>query len=197
MGRIELELKTVVPDPSAVRTALLAAGATLSFRGLLVDRRYDRDGDCRCTAARDEVLRVRSYLRRNGSARAQLGWKGRTERSAEGYKRREERELDLRQGEPAPFLEALGFQVVHAIDRYIESYDLADGQARLEWYPRMDVLIEVEGESTAIERIIAVTRLPRSSFTAEALTAFTARYDAAHPGAPGLVALAGWEGPVL
>jgi hypothetical protein len=37
--------------------------------------------------------------------------------------------------------------------------------------------------------------LPRDTFTADALTEFTRRYDLAHPGAPSLVALQGWEGP--
>ena len=192
MGRIELELKAVVPDPARVRAALLAAGARGSFQGMLQDRRYDRGG---VLMARDEVLRVRTYRGGDGAVRAQLGWKGPTGRTKEGYKRREERELDIAEGPPAPFLEALGFAPVHAIDRYIESYELYGGHARLEWYPRMDVLMEVEGEGTGIERIIATTGLPRNTFTSEALAAFTGRYDALHPGAPSLIALEGWEGP--
>ena len=192
MGPLELELKGVVPDPAAVRAALLAAGATLSFRGLLVDRRYDRDGMLR---ARDEVLRTRAYLAGGAVTRAQLGWKGPTSRSAEGYKVREERELDVTAGAPAQFLEALGFVPVHAIDRYIEVYDLGSAEARLEWYPRMDVLVEIEGDMAGIERLIAATGLPRASFSNEALDAFTARYDAAHPDAPSLVAQSGWQGP--
>jgi adenylate cyclase class IV len=193
VGRIELELKGVVPEPAAVRTALLAAGARLVFRGRLEDRRYDRSGEL---TARDEVLRVRTYRSEDGKERAQLGWKGPTGRSAEGYKRREERELDISPGPAAGFLEALGFASVHAIDRQIEIYDLAGGQARLEWYPRMDVLIEVEGDGGAIERIIAATGLPRANFSDEALAAFTARYDAAHPDTPSIIAQKGWIGPL-
>lgn len=192
MGSIELELKGVVPDPAKVRTALLSAGAALTFRGLLADRRYDRDGTLR---ARDEVLRTRAYVAAGAATRAQLGWKGPTSRSAEGYKVREERELDVTAGEPAAFLEALGFAPVHAIDRWIEVYHLGSAEARLEWYPRMDVLVEVEGDEAGIERLIAVTGLPRDSFTSEALDAFTARYDARHPGAPSLIAQSGWQGP--
>ena len=192
MGPIELELKGVVPDPVAVRAALVAAGATLTFRGLLTDRRYDRDGTLR---ARDEVLRTRTYAVAGATTRAQLGWKGPTGRSAQGYKVREERELDVTAGEPAAFLEALGFAPVHAIDRWIEVYHLGSAEARLEWYPRMDVLVEVEGDEAGIERLIAITGLPRDSFTSEALDAFTARYDAAHPDAPSLIAQSGWQGP--
>lgn len=194
MGRTELELKGVVPDPDATRRALLAAGAQLTFKGALHDVRYDRDG---AFILRDEVVRFRTYLPTEGAPRAQLGWKGPTRRSPEGFKEREERELDTSGGDPASFLAALGFAEVHRIDRYIEMYDLAGGVARLEWYPRMDVLIEVEGDAASIEAIIRAIGLPRASFTSEALTSFTARYDGRHPSAPSLVAQAGWKGPEL
>jgi adenylate cyclase class IV len=192
VGRIELELKGVVPDADQVRTALLAAGGRLAFKGQLQDRRYDRGGEL---SGRDEVLRVRTYIPLSGTPRAELGWKGPTRFSVEGYKQREERELSVTDGAPSRFIEALGYTVVHAIDRYIEVFEFTDGHARLEWYPRMDVLIEVEGAPTGIERIIAATGLPRTGFSSEALTEFTARYDAAHPGARSLVALEGWSGP--
>jgi adenylate cyclase class IV len=192
VGRIELELKGVVPDADRVRAALLAAGGRVTFMGLLRDRRYDRDGEL---GGRDEVLRVRTYIPVDGAPRAELGWKGPARRSVEGYKQREERELSVTDGAPSQFLEALRFTVVHAIDRYNEVFEFTDGHARLEWYPRMDILIEVEGVPVGIERIIAATGLPRGSFTSEALTDFTARYDARHPDAPSLVALEGWTGP--
>lgn len=190
MGAIELELKGVVPDPQATRSALLYAGATPGFRGMLYDRRLDRAGEF---TRNDEVVRLRTYQGTDGSVRAQMGWKGPTTRSPEGYKQREERELEVHEGDPAAFLAALGLVEVHAIDRYIEMYALAEGHARLEWYPRMDVLMEVEGTPEAIEAIIAATGLPRASFTSDALTAFTARYDLRHPETPSLVAQPGWR----
>jgi adenylate cyclase class IV len=189
---MELELKGVVTDPAATRAALVAAGARPDFRGLMHDRRFDRDGHF---TARDEVVRVRTHVLDTGDRDGILGWKGPTRLSPEGYKEREERELLVGEGDAERFLSAIGLECVHAIDRYIEMYALGQGHARLEWYPRMDVLIEVEGTPGAIERIIAITGIPRDSFTAESLTAFTARYDAAHPQAPSLVALDGWEGP--
>jgi adenylate cyclase class IV len=185
VGVMELELKGVVPDPVATRRALVAAGGRLTFKGALHDLRFDRDGEF---TARDEVVRLRTYVPVEGTRRSQLGWKGPTRVSAEGYKEREERELDTTGGDPASFYGALGLAVVHRIDREIEVYEVLGGTARIEWYPRMDTLIEVEGSPEAIERIIAATGLPRASFTCEALTAFTARYDALHPDAPSLVA---------
>ena len=72
---------------------------------------------------------------------------------------------------------------------------LAGATLRIEWYPRMDVLMEVEGTPAAIEAIIAATGIARAEFTSDALAAFTARYDLRHPGAPSVVAQAGWSGP--
>jgi hypothetical protein len=194
VGPVELELKGVVPDPAATRSALIYGGLTLGFRGMMRDRRYDRGGEF---AARDEVVRTRTLTSDNRVNRYELGWKGPTRRSPEGFKQREERELDVDQGDPSLFLQALGFEQIHAIDRYVEYFYLKDfkGSARLEWYPRMDVLIEVEGTPEQIETIIAITGIARSEFTSDALTAFTARYDLRHPEAPSVVAREGWNGP--
>lgn len=191
MGPLELELKGVVPDPGTARHALLVGGARLEFRGMLHDRRYDRDGEF---TDRDEVVRSRRYVATDGATALQLGWKGPTRRTEDGYKEREEREIQVR-GDGDAFLAGLGLAPIHAIDRYIEMYALHGGHARLEWYPRMDVLMEVEGPPQAIEAIIATLGLPRDEFTSEALSAFTARYDEANPGSPSVVARDGWEGP--
>src|SRR3954463_5880440 len=109
----ELELKAVVPDPAALRGRLRTAGAIAGFRGRMSDRRYDRAGEL---AARDEVLRVRSYHPPEGQSEAVLGWKGPTLRSPGGYKRREEIEIEVA-ASPHEFLAALGYDVVYAIDR--------------------------------------------------------------------------------
>ena len=159
-----------------VRQRLLDAGAESGFAGLMFDRRYDRGGELQ---ARDEVLRLRVYRAPDGSDTAQLGWKGRTSVTPEGYKGRRELEYSI-SGAPAPeaLLEVLGFREVHRIDRYVEYYLLGDATVRLEWYPRMDVLIEIEGEAEGIETALRVSGLPRSEFTADSLASFVARYTA-------------------
>jgi adenylate cyclase class IV len=172
----ELELKAVVPDPGALRARLVAAGAQPGFRGLMRDRRFDRNGEL---SARDEMLRVRSFQPDGGAGEVVIGWKGPIDRSPQGYKLRQEIELPLAAGAASPegLLAALGYQVVHAIDREIEIFRLGQATLRLERYPRMDVLLEVEGEPAAIERATAATGIPRQALTADPLAEFVRRYE--------------------
>ena len=192
---IELELKAVVADPEACRARLNASRALPGFRGLMFDRRFDRRGEL---LALDQVVRVRHYQDDVGS-RARLSWKG-PARIVDGYKERAEIEFDTVGDSPEAFLRALGYEVTEAIDRLVEYYTTT-GQAvvRLEWYPRMDVLVEVEGPSTAIESAIAELGIDRREFTPESLAAFVARYEQ-RTGRPAVVSLdrlggepPGWE----
>jgi adenylate cyclase class IV len=172
----ELEVKTVVTDPARTRTRLRAAGAQETFRGMMRDRRYDQDG--RLTD-RDEVLRMRTFEPAGGAPIVVIGWKGRVQRSREGYKLRQEIEYSTLEGDrAAQFLEALGYRVVQVIDRYVEVFSVRGASARLEWYPRMDVLLEIEGPPAGIESAIAATGIPRQEFLADALAAFVERYEA-------------------
>jgi adenylate cyclase class IV len=187
----EQELKAVVADPAAVAARLEAVGAARAFRGRMTDRRYDRpDGSL---FSRDEVLRLRTFEPRGaGDAGAELTWKGPTRRRG-GYKEREELQLGV--GDAAAAAEVLGrlgYVVIDAIDRGVEYYRLDDVTLRLEWYPRMDVLIEVEGAPEAIERGVAATGLPRSAFCADRLVDFAGRY-AERTGRAAAVALAALE----
>ena len=185
----ELELKAVIPDLAVLRERLRAAGAEERFRGRMSDRRYDRAGEL---AGRDEVLRVRSYHHDDGRIESVLGWKGPVRRSPGGYKQREELELTVAAGAgtdaaPHAFLGKLGYGTVHAIDRDVEVYHLGGATLRLELYPRMDPLLEVEGDPAAIERAIRATGLDRAAFTDEALTEFVRRFEA-RTGRPALLA---------
>jgi adenylate cyclase class IV len=172
----ELELKAVVPDPEALRHTLRAAGAREAFCGMLRDRRFDRQGELE---GLDHILRLRRWIPREGTERVELGWKGPMALSAEGYKCREEIEIATSHGPDAlRLIEALGYRITHAIDRYVELYLLDGAAARLEWYPRMDVLVEIEGTPGSMERLIAVAGLPRSSCVPDALAHFAVRYEA-------------------
>jgi predicted adenylyl cyclase CyaB len=171
----EVEVKSVVDDVSERRRRVEAAGAVLRFVGRLEDRRYDTPQ--RSLAARDHVLRLRVYRDERG-ARAALDWKGPTE-YAGGYKLRDELTTDASDADAlAAILRHLGYCVTREIDREIAVYALGDAAVRFERYPRMDVLVEVEGAPEAIERAIAALGMPREGFTTERLDAFVARYQA-------------------
>jgi adenylate cyclase class IV len=170
----EIEVKARITAPAALRRALRRAGARLEFRGAMLDRRYDRRREL---IRGDEVLRLRVYRpadRRHG--RAVFGWKG-PARARGRYRHRGEIEVAVT--EPArlhALLERLGYRVTLAIDRRVEVYRLHGAVLRLERYPRMDTLLEVEGSPKAIERAIRSTGIPRERFLSESLPYFTAAY---------------------
>lgn len=171
----ELEVKARVDDPAAVARALAAAGARLVFRGAMSDRRFDRDGTFE---ARDEVVRLRLYRPAGGEAAwGVMGWKGPVSDRG-GYRHRAEAETRVDDPEAAlVLLERLGLAVSLRIDREIEQYEMGDAVLRLERYPGMDTLIEVEGPPAEIERAIRATGLPRAAFLPQSLPHFVAEYE--------------------
>jgi predicted adenylyl cyclase CyaB len=170
----EVELKAVVDDLAARRARLEKAGAILEYEGMLLDRRYDLEsGEL---SSRDEVLRLRSYVS-SGSTKAYLEWKGPTE-LRDVYKTREE--ISTRVDDAIALeeiLTRLGFVVTMAIDREIAQYKVHGAMVRFETYPRMDVLVEVEGEPQAIEKAIDALGIARGQFTSERLVSFVQRFE--------------------
>jgi len=171
----EVELKAVVADPEALRARLLAAGAREVYHGAMSDRRYDRPrGEL---LRKDHVLRLRIYEDAAGR-RAVLDWKGPTDQDA-GFKVREELSTPCGDGSAtAEILARLGYTLIHEIDREIEQYDVRGATLRVERYPRMDVLVEVEGTPDAIEAAIEEAGMPRDAFSGERLADFVARFEA-------------------
>jgi predicted adenylyl cyclase CyaB len=172
---LEVELKSVVPDIRSTRDAIERAGGKIEFEGSLIDLRYgDATG---FLVASDHVLRLRVY--ESGTTReGHLDWKGPTTYEG-GYKVREE--LSTTVGDPGSLsiiLENLGYFVIREIERRIAQYSLHGAVVRLEEYPRMDQLIEVEGSPDAIERAIESIGLPRSGFTSARLPDFVADFEA-------------------
>ena len=171
---LEVELKSVVDDLARRRAAAESAGATLVFDGRLEDRRYDSAD--RALTARDHVLRVRVYRDARGT-RAQLDFKGPTQRG-DGYKVREELESHVTDADAlVAILDRLGYVVTIAIDREIVQYDLGGAMIRFERYPRMDDLVEVEGDRDAIERAIEALGMPRAGFLTDRLPDFARRFE--------------------
>jgi predicted adenylyl cyclase CyaB len=171
---LEVELKAVVIDLAATRKQLEKASAKLTYEGRLVDRRYDIES--RELADRDEVLRVRRY-EAGESAKTFLDWKGRTETQG-AYKIREEISTlvdDFAATEQ--ILDKVGFVVTMEVDREIAQYQLGAVTIRFETYPRMDVLVEVEGEPDGIEQAIEALGMSRGEFTSERLPSFVSRFE--------------------
>ena len=171
---IEIELKAVVDDLALRRAAVERAGGVLEMEGRLEDRRYDMPGGA--LKLRDHVLRVRVF-RDASTERASLEWKGPVE-TRDGYKLREE--IGTGAEDPAALIgivERLGYVVTRAIDRDIAQYTLHGAKVRFEQYPRMDVLVEVEGERDAIERAVTSLGMPRNAFNSDNLPAFVERYE--------------------
>jgi len=170
----EVELKSVLLNWGATRARLEDEGARLVFAGRLEDRRFDSPD--RALATRDVVLRLRVH-RGQGVSWAELHWKGPTE-ADRIYKVRDELQVGLDEAESmAAILEGLGYIVTLAIDREVEQYELEQATVRLERYPRMDDLIEVEGNPDAIEQAIARLGLPRDQFSSERLPEFILRFQ--------------------
>lgn len=171
----ELEVKARVDAPDALARRLVAAGAALVFRGAMIDRRFDTG---RAFESVDEVVRLRVYEPADGRpAWGVLGWKGPVSRRGD-YRHRAEAET--RVDDPAAtltLLERLRFQVSLRIDRDIEQYELGDAVLRVERYPGMDTLVEVEGSPAGIERAVAATGIPRADFLPESLPYFIAEYE--------------------
>jgi adenylate cyclase class IV len=170
----EVELKAVLDSWRDRGARLERAGAVRVFFGRIEDRRYDTSDQS--LAARDIVLRLRVY-RSSQETRAELEYKGATTYE-DGYKVRDEVGSTVSDPEAvAHILSGLGYTVTRAIDRDIEQWDVEGASVRFERYPRMDDLVEVEGEPEAIERAIAALGISRGAYTAERLTDFAMRYE--------------------
>jgi predicted adenylyl cyclase CyaB len=170
----EVELKAVVDDLAERRKKIEEAGASLSFEGKISDRRYDFAS--REMSSRDEVLRVRRY-RGPQSTKTFLDWKGPTE-FRDVYKVREEITTPVEDFDSLEqILFHLGLELTSEIDREIAQYQIGGATIRFETYPRMDVLVEVEGEPTAIEAAIEALGLPRGTFTNHRLTDFVTDFE--------------------
>src|SRR5213595_1142273 len=170
----EVELKAVVDDLPERRRKIEVAGAAVSFEGRISDRRYDFPS--RELSARDEVLRTRRYQSPT-STKTYLDWKGPTE-MRDVYKIREEITTPVEDFDSLEkIIDKLGLQLTWEIDRDIAQYQFGGATIRFESYPRMDVLVEVEGEPGAIEAAIEALGLPRGTFTNERLADFVEHFE--------------------
>lgn len=174
----EFELKArLEEDVEAFGERLREAGWRPVFRGLMRDRRYDTPG--RDLEARDEVLRIRRYRDEEGRERESvLAWKGPAARES-GLKRREEVEARIEDaGALAAVLARLGYsRATFAVDRRIAVWEKGGVTVRTEEFPRMDVLVEIEGDPSAVEARIPELGLRREAWLAWSLADFFRDYE--------------------
>ena len=171
----EVELKSVAADPERIVQQLLAAQAEFLLEGRLSDTRYDTPD--RALLARDHVLRLRAFDGKP-APHVTLDWKGPTGFDR-GYKVREEISTQIGDATTlAQMLGQLGYVVIREIDRAITQAEFHGATVRVERYPRMDALVEIEGEPEAIEAAIAALQLDRAGFTSERLADFVLRFEA-------------------
>ena len=172
----EFELKAALADGGvSLRRRMAAAGWRLVFEGEMCDRRYDTPD--RSLEGRDEVLRVRR-MTATGEHRAVLGWKGPASERL-GYKVRAEVETPVGDAETTVrILERLGFtEITLAIDRRVELYEKGGVRVRIEAYPRMDTLVEIEGDPHAVDERLPELGLPREAWKPWGLPEFVRRYE--------------------
>lgn len=175
-GAAEFELKARLPDDGeGLRERLVADGWELRFRGEMQDRWLDtREG---VLEEREEVLRIRQYRASVGESRTILAWKG-PAREEEGFKRREELQTRVSDADVlAGILGRLGYLVVKALDREIEVYHAGGVSVRIERYPHMDTLAEIEGEPEEVEARLSPLGLSREAWTPWPLSRFVARFE--------------------
>ena len=170
----EVELKAIVDDVGERRQKVERAGGKLSFEGKMSDRRYDFPS--RDLSSKDEVLRIRSYVGEK-STNTYLDWKGPTE-FRDVYKVREEITTPVDDfASLETILLKLGLELTSEIDREVAQYQLSGATVRFEIYPRMDALVEVEGEPSAIEAAVDAIGLARGTFSNRRLADFVLDFE--------------------
>jgi adenylate cyclase class IV len=173
----EFELKAVLTGEEAeFRARLSRAGWRLSFEGTMSDRRLDTPD--RVLEDRDVVLRLRSMRARSGETRTSLCWKGPASEE-DGYKVRAEVETTV--GDAVVAAEIMGrlsyTETTLALDREIAVFAKGGVWARIERYPAMDTLIELEGDPADVEACIEELGLPREAWKPWPLGVFIQQYE--------------------
>lgn len=177
-ARSEYELKArLQEDPDGYCDRLESGGWSRRFEGRMADLTFDTEGGR--LAASDQVLRLRVYVPDGeGETLAVLGWKG-PATTEEGFKHREEVETRVSGAEAArEILGRLGFhRVTRRIDRRIRLLVQGGVSVRVEEYPRMDVLVELEGPPSEVRERIPELGIEEDEWKPWPLPAFVRRFE--------------------
>ncbi len=152
---LEVEVKFVVEDLTAVRQRLLAAGATVK-KPRVYERNLRLDTPDEALRERDELLRLRQ------DTAVKVTYKGRSleaEQASEA-KVREELEMTVGDWETAvAIFQRLGFVPMQVYEKYRETFQLGGVEVVLDEMPYGN-FVELEGEEAAIQETAVALDLP-------------------------------------
>lgn len=167
----EKELRGRIDDINKFRDQLNRAGAKMSQKGFMQD--YYFDNPFLDLKSKNQKLRIRAI----DYKLIQLCWKGPISVDKQ-TKIREEIEVSVKNVEPLiKIFEKLGFQNTRFYERYFETYLLYDVKIRIEQFPIMDILVEIEGEQHLIDRVVTRLNISKDVFGPKTLVSFIKKYE--------------------
>ncbi len=167
----EKELRGKIDDLNKFRDQLNIAGAKMSKKGFMQD--YYFDNPFLNLKSKNQKLRIRAI----DYKLIQLCWKGPISVDKQ-TKIREEIEVGVKNVEPLiKIFEKLGFQNTRFYERYFETYLLYDVKIRIEQFPIMDILVEIEGEQHLINRAVTHLNISKDVFGPKTLVSFIKEYE--------------------
>ncbi len=167
----EKELRGKIDDLNKFRDQLNIAGAKMTQKGFMQD--YYFDNPFLNLKSKNQKLRIRAI----DYKLIQLCWKGPISVDKQ-TKIREEIEVGVKNVEPLiKIFEKLGFQNTRFYERYFETYLLYDVKIRIEQFPIMDILFEIEGEQHLINRAVTHLDISKDVFGPKTLVSFIKEYE--------------------
>ncbi len=167
----EKELRGKIDDLNKFRDQLNIAGAKMSQKGFMQD--YYFDNPFLNLKSKNQKLRIRVI----DYKLIQLCWKGPISVDKQ-TKIREEIEVGVKNVESLiKIFEKLGFQNTRFYERYFETYLLYDVKIRIEQFPIMDILVEIEGEQHLINRAVTHLDISKDVFGPKTLVSFIKEYE--------------------
>lgn len=168
--KIETELRARI-DSKDFHLKLAKARATFVSRHIMRDFLFD---DVHGSLSRKkQKLRLRMY----DNQRTVVTWKSKR-RGASLYKEEYEHEVEIGDFETMMYIfRQLGFRQTFRIDRRVELYRIRDVLIRLEFFPEMDDLVEIEGPRDQLEDVIRALGMRRSDFNNKGQEYFFRAYE--------------------
>ncbi|MGD0461717.1 MAG: class IV adenylate cyclase [Tepidisphaeraceae bacterium] len=157
----EIEAKIKVPDLSAVRQKLEAAGAQRRGKDLETNSFFDTPA--RSLQSADKGLRIRVAVDESGKSKCLITLKGPIQQGQ--FKMREETEFSADDPQAVGRLfENLGYHLTLSFEKRRESWKLGECEVDLDELPYLGAYVEIEGPGAsvvdAVRRRLGLENLP-------------------------------------